>query len=277
MLNINVANLNKIFRDFYTLTNIRIVLLNKEKEIVMEYPSTKNTFCNLISKNEYWDKKCENCDRTNVDLCARTKNSSTYKCHLGLAETIVPIYDNNGILGYVMFGQVLIEDTAEKTKKWLKSQFSEADFEGITDSIENIPVKSANEFEACVTISQALATYIFTNQWIAPQTSEFIRHMDKFIENNLSQNITVDDICNEFHIRRTRFYNIAKECLGCSIASYIRKQRIHHACRMLRETDESISQIAEKVGFLDYGHFSRVFRQLQGISATNYRKLYQNK
>ena len=277
MLNINVANINKVFRDFYTLTNIRIVLYNKEKEMILEYPAEKNTFCNIIEKDESWSKKCENCDRANIEKCSETEELLYYRCHLGLTEAMVPIRDVNGILGYVMFGQVLADDTSEKTKNRLKDLFGYLNDENIIDAIEKIPVKTSAELDACVTVLQAMASYIFTNQWVTPQCSEFIRRMDKLIEKNLDKNITVEDICAEFHMKRTRLYSISKEYLGCSVASYIRKQRIHHACRMLRETDISVSRIAEKTGFLDYGHFSRIFRQLQGISATSYRKQYQTK
>lgn len=275
MLNINVSNLYKVFQDFYTLTNMKVVLFNKEQEVLMEYPAIKNTFCNIIANDSYWFEKCRNCDRLNIDACCKTEKISKYSCHLGLSEAIIPIYDINGILGYLMVGQVLLKDNSEKTKKLMKEQFDEKKFASIGDAIEKIPVKSSAELEACVTVLQAFTTYILSNQWVTPQRSEFIRHMDKFIENNLEKNITVDDICAEFHIRRTRLYSVAKNYLGCTIASYIRKQRIHHACRMLCETDEPISRIAEKVGFLDYGHFSRIFKQQQGITATSYRSHYQ--
>lgn len=277
MLNIDVSSLYKVFQDFYTLTNMKVVLFNKEQEVLMEYPSSKNTFCNLIANDKYWFKKCGDCDRTNVEICSRTEKTSKYCCHLGLSEAIVPIYDNNGILGYLMVGQVLLEDNSGKIKTSMREQFSEENFPGITDAIEKIPVKSSVELDACVTVLKAFTTYILSNQWVTPQRSEFIRHMDKFIENNLEKNITVDDVCAEFHIRRTRLYSVAKDYLGCSIASYIRKQRIHHACRMLKETDEDVSYIADKVGFSDYGHFSRIFRQIQGVTATSYRKSYQTK
>lgn len=273
MMNINETNLYKVFRDFYTLTNIKIVLFNKEREVLLEYPSTKNTFCNLISKSEYWSEKCAYCDRKNIEICSKTGKTSEYFCHLGLFEAVTPIYDNNGILGYVMFGQVLVNnDKFNKTKEMLKKNFREEEFPLINGAIENIPVKSPAELAACVTVLQAITTYMLSNQWVVPQRSEFIRHMDNFIQGNIGNEISIDDICAEFHIRRTRMYSIAKDYLGCSIALYIRKQRIKHALKLLEETDETVTDIAYTVGFSDYGHFSRVFRKLVGISARDYRK-----
>ena len=153
--------------------------------------------------------------------------------------------------------------------------FENSDLKGIHEAIDSIPVKTAAELEATTTILQALVSYLLSNQWVTPAKSEFIRRIDDFIEANLDKNITVNDICAEFHIKRTRLYSIANEYLGCSIATYIRNQRIAHACRMLRDTDMSISAIAYAVGFSDYGHFSRIFQQLQGKSATAYRRSQQ--
>lgn len=275
MLTINTTNLYKIFRDFYTLTNMRVVLFSKEQEELMEYPSARHNFCDLICKDSHWAKKCEECDRSNVEICSKSEKTLKYSCHLGLWECIVPIYDSNGILGYVMFGQVMADDKASRTKQQLKQQFPEETFPGITDAIEAIPAKSKAELDACITVLQALASYMLSNQWVTPQKSEFIRHMDKFIEKNLEKNIGVEDICAEFHIRRTRLYSVAKDYLGTSIAMYIRKQRILHACRLLRETDDSVNHIAYRVGFCDYGHFSRIFREMEGVTATDYRKLHR--
>ena len=273
MMNINASNLYKVFRDFYTLTNIKIVLFNKDREVLLEYPSGENTFCDIISGDEYWRKKCADCDRKNIDICAKSGKTSEYFCHLGLFEAVTPIYDNNGILGYVMFGQVLVDkDDLESTKHTLKTTFDETQFTGIYKAIDNIPVKTSAQLGACVTVLQAITTYMLSNQWVVPQRSEFIRHMDRFIESNLEKEISIEDVCAEFHIRRTRMYSIAKEYLGCSLALYIRKQRIHHALRMLDETDDSVGAIAYKVGFSDYGHFSRVFKEFVGVSATDYRK-----
>jgi len=56
------------------------------------------------------------------------------------------------------------------------------------------------------------------------------------------------------------------------VAEYIRNQRIQHAQRLLKETDTPITDIAYAVGFSDYNHFSRIFKQITGVSARLYRK-----
>ncbi|OQC30298.1 MAG: Transcriptional activator NphR [Verrucomicrobia bacterium ADurb.Bin070] len=48
--------------------------------------------------------------------------------------------------------------------------------------------------------------------------------------------------------------------------------RINAACRLLTETDHSVTGIAGEVGFYDQSHFSRTFTRLMGLSPLKYRK-----
>lgn len=275
MVQILSGNLYKVLRDFHTLTGVRIELLDKNLNSLVHYPPEHIPFCKLVATDQQLQSKCAECDWNNSQISARTKNVVHYRCHMGLMEAVAPVYDDNEILGYVMFGQVLMKETCNQTRKALKARFSESKYPGITEAIDCIPVKSAAELSASVTILETLAAFFMSNQWIKPEKSEFTRRLDLYIENNLSQNITVEDICSEFRIKRTRLYSVAQEYLGCSLAKYIRQQRIFHACRMLKQTNLPVTNIAYATGFTDYRHFSRIFRQVQGISASAYRK--QNK
>ena len=248
MININIPNLYKVFHDFYKLTNIRIVLFDKSGKVLLAYPKSKGKFCTLIERDATLDQRCSDCDYTNFELCSKAKQLVNYRCHKGLSEAIVPIYDANGVLGFIMFGQVLMQEDAKRAREELHRQFDESQFPGIHEAIDQIPVKTAAELEATSTILKALVSYLLSNQWVTPAKSEFIRRLDNFIEANLDKNITVNDLCAEFHIKRTRLYGIAKNYLDCSIATYIRNQRIAHACRMLSDTDMSVNAIAYAVG-----------------------------
>ena len=272
MININASNLHKAFRDFHTLTNIKIVLFDSNGKHLLSYPKDDIAFCRIIGTSPEWSKKCDECDYANFDACSKLKEGIYYKCHLGLSEAIAPIYDTDNILGFVMFGQVLTEDTAEKTRALLKKKFTNEKFPEIHDAIDNIPVKSFAELEASITVLKSLASYFLSNKWVTPAKNEFIRQIDKYIKDNISQTITAEDICSRLHIRRTRLYHIANEYLNCGIAEYIRNYRIEEACRLLKETNIPITSVAYVTGFSDYGHFSRVFKKMKGKSARAYRK-----
>lgn len=52
---------------------------------------------------------------------------------------------------------------------------------------------------------------------------------------------------------------------------YITRVRIDEAKRLLKETDEKIYQIAAKVGFEDAYYFSKIFKNVAGVSPKEWR------
>ena len=63
---------------------------------------------------------------------------------------------------------------------------------------------------------------------------------------------------------------------GSTLRQYILDVRISHAKKMLLNTDLPLSVIAEKVGFNSNTYFSRYFRQITGITPTQFRQKYKN-
>jgi AraC-like DNA-binding protein len=58
----------------------------------------------------------------------------------------------------------------------------------------------------------------------------------------------------------------------CTIGDYIRQRRIEFTCNQLRDSDASISEIAQAAGFFDHSHFTRTFKTQAGITPSQYRK-----
>lgn len=267
MLQLNTVGLHKVMQDFYTLTKIRIVIFDAEFNELLAYPKERENFCHLLRQTPKGEAGCFVSDKGGCLKCAKSKELVIYKCHAGLTEAVVPIIDKGGVLAYVMFGQIIPKETNEETKKEIKWRNPE-----LAHEVDSIPIKSQRELSAAATVLQAITAYVMTNRWVVPNKSEFIREIDRYIEEHLAENITVDDICAAFRIGRTKIYELSVDYLGCGLAEYIRKQRIVHAQRMLTETDMPITDIAFATGFADYNHFSRIFKLTVGLSAREYRK-----
>ena len=61
-------------------------------------------------------------------------------------------------------------------------------------------------------------------------------------------------------------------CTGMGAVHYFQVLRMKEAKRLIRESDLSITGIAEKLGFSGIHHFSRVFRKVTGMTPTQYAK-----
>ena len=64
--------------------------------------------------------------------------------------------------------------------------------------------------------------------------------------------------------------------LGLSPMSYYQRRRIQLACRLLLQEQDSLSEIAYRLGFADGPHFARRFKSVMGASPRDYRKCYQH-
>lgn len=95
--------------------------------------------------------------------------------------------------------------------------------------------------------------------------------IDNYIQEHLTEDIDVMDICARFQIGKTKLYEIAKESYGIGIAEFIRRQRIEKAKSLLLNTPElTISDVASHCGFKDYNYFFTVFRKLTGKSPKDF-------
>lgn len=101
-----------------------------------------------------------------------------------------------------------------------------------------------------------------------PDVAEALR----FIRNNCRAQITVDDVVDALPVSRRVLEKRFRKLLNRSVLEEIRKARTDAAARMLVETEMSISQIAEKLGYTETAHLSRYFHKEKGLSPIAFRK-----
>lgn len=100
---------------------------------------------------------------------------------------------------------------------------------------------------------------------------ELINHIIKYIDNHYEEKITVKSLSSIYGINPNYFSTIFKEQLGMTCTRYITMKRLNHACRMLRETDINIEDIARSVGYSDIQYFYRVFKKEYNYTPMEYR------
>lgn len=86
---------------------------------------------------------------------------------------------------------------------------------------------------------------------------------------------TNQSIAKRMNLSTDHAAKLFKQLAGMPPNSFIHVTRHREARRLLRETNMSIEQIGEQLGYSSIHYFSRLFRQHEGISATEYRKLSQ--
>lgn len=85
--------------------------------------------------------------------------------------------------------------------------------------------------------------------------------------------ISLDDIAAEMGMNRSAFCSYFKRCKGMTFSEFVARYRVNTACGLLRHSQRQVSEICYMTGFNDVPHFNRVFRKLQHMSPTAYRRL----
>ncbi|MEE2871438.1 MAG: AraC family transcriptional regulator [Candidatus Latescibacterota bacterium] len=115
----------------------------------------------------------------------------------------------------------------------------------------------------------------FTNFYDIRYSKRLVPVFD-YINDNLSASISAKDLAKTAHMSLSRFFPYFKSQMQQSPMGYVKKTRITQACRMLVTTEWSISAIAERVGFSNQFHFSRVFKEICGETPSTYRSQLAN-
>jgi AraC-like DNA-binding protein len=102
--------------------------------------------------------------------------------------------------------------------------------------------------------------------------NQLMQEIATYIYNNFDKKITLDDIARRFSISRSYLSKKFKMTTGFGFKEYLVNVRVQNACRLLLETNESITDIAFECGFNDSNYFGDAFRRIKGVSPNKYRK-----
>ncbi len=150
------------------------------------------------------------------------------------------------------------------------------------EEISDLFQKASPGFELYVKsiILQIFSELYFYSQ---PQINELSKHsldhhnigrfdeLFYFLRNNYNKPITTKKAADISNMSNTHFCHVFKRHMGMSFKKYLMLIRSNIAEGLLRETDESIGNIAEQVGFSDINYFSRTFKKIHGVSPSRIR------
>lgn len=98
-----------------------------------------------------------------------------------------------------------------------------------------------------------------------------IQEAIKFIDKNYNQDINLELVAAYIHLNPQYFSRYFKSKIGINFINYLSSLRIKKAKELLLNTDENITEISLKVGYIDSSYFSKVFLRSVGITPHKFR------
>lgn len=106
--------------------------------------------------------------------------------------------------------------------------------------------------------------------------SHTLRAIVSFCAQNYSRELTLSTLEEELHLSKYYISHLFGSKIGTGFNDYINALRVSEACRYLRRTNKSITEISALVGFGTLRTFNRAFVKHVGMSPSEYRKTALN-
>ncbi len=104
------------------------------------------------------------------------------------------------------------------------------------------------------------------------EDSQAVRRIVRFCAHHFAEDLSLATLQKELHLSRYYISYLFSRKMNIRFNDYLNSLRISEACRRLRSTDDSITDIAEQVGFNTLRTFNRSFDKQMGRTPRDYRR-----
>ena len=186
-------------------------------------------------------------------------------------------------LEYIVLGIEGIELNTSDTEDGhfsILDQFESVEISGcLRNILREMELKNTGYEDVCQAYMEILIIRLMRNIALAipaePQTISTNRQcaaIRRYIDLHFKEPLTLEQLAEEGHMNKYYLSHAFKREYGVSPINYMISKRIEESKYLLAETDLSLSQIAQLLGFSSLSYFSQVFRRTQAVSPMEYRK-----
>lgn len=153
-----------------------------------------------------------------------------------------------------------------------------SEYKNILDDIFKLACSESyvRDMEINMKLSELLVL-LMKDSWNPQNRGEkrsLIFEIKAYLDSNYSKKINLDKLSETFYIDKYYLSKLFKEQYGIPINEYLIFVRITKSKELLRFTEKSMEEIASDVGINGATYFSRVFKKVEGVNPSEYRKMW---
>ncbi|MFH1513462.1 MAG: helix-turn-helix transcriptional regulator, partial [Bacillota bacterium] len=103
--------------------------------------------------------------------------------------------------------------------------------------------------------------------------SAVVRAAIIYANEHLLEPVSVRSIADSIYVNPSYLSSNFKQEIGEPLSHYIRRKRIRHAEKLLREGNDAMADIAATCQFCSQSHFIQVFKKMKGLTPEQFRRM----
>lgn len=274
------------------------------RNVPLSSQSNFSIFCQEVQANPAFVEHCQRCYSRGVLEALRMDAPYYFRCNFDIVKVIIPIVIEGRYIGAVVTGQVKIsgDGRQDSIEKYTNIVADSIDEPKIAISYSNIPSISFEELKNCVAMISTMLEYIIeselkhmgsyssnsaavADQNLSENSLGYLQLSDleklginailfpalQYIHHHIGSKITLTDMADLVHLSPSYFSRLFSGEMGISFSDYVAKTKIEYAKNMLLEYNQTITSVAQKLGFHDVSYFIKVFRKFENTTPHEYK------
>lgn len=136
----------------------------------------------------------------------------------------------------------------------------------------DIAVLASKAFQIDIERRSQSPFIIFSGQ--KAHTDEQVKQVQEFIEHNIQEKITVDQLAVQFALGRRNLERRFKKATANTVTEYMQRVKIEAAKKSFESSRENINEVMYSVGYSDNKAFRTIFKKITGLSPIEYRNKF---
>lgn len=273
MLNFDLQLTKKLLTHLGYFTKASVQLYDENFEGTYACTEPCNQFCQMV-KCHYADR-CKNSDSGAMQKVKQSDdNNMHYACHFGMKEMVIKLQRGKIIYGYIVIGPMRDTRTEKQSLAAITQYCAEYGLneKKMSDLYFKATRFSQQKYEAIKELTFAIFEYAVNKNLITVKQNVFENTIAPYIKANLDKPLDSESLCEAFCMSEKQIYTAVVKSTGIPPKKYITAQRMLGARELIENTDEPLTDIADKVGIHDYNYFGKIFRKTFGHAPSFYRR-----
>jgi AraC-like DNA-binding protein len=236
--------------------------------------SKDSLYCRLIMGDRAGERLCIELDKTKLEEAARERKMISYRCHAGLMESIMPIYAEKHLLGYVMIGQFRTD--ASIPEGVIRDLAGTYDVEVLHAAYKELPLIPETRLSNVLHLFSTLVNYIVSQHLVTARLNAIVEEILDYVSTHIDQPITLEEASERVHRSATTITHLFKKSLGKSFKQAVIDMKLERAEEYMRtRRGITVQEVARMVGYDDAYHFSNLFQKHRRCRPTTYLKQFK--